>query len=42
MAPEDRAALVAAIAGELQALIRSRTQGGQLIFSMSTHMALAS
>ena len=42
MNPEARSALVEAIAGELEALIRSRTEGGELAFRMSTNMALAS
>ena len=39
---EARSALVDAIAGELEPLVRSRTEGGELVFPMSTNMALAS
>jgi hypothetical protein len=40
MSPEPRSALVDAIAGELEPLIRSYTDG-DLRFPMSTHMAFA-
>jgi SAM-dependent methyltransferase len=42
MSAETRSALVEAIAGELEQFIRSRTDGGELAFPMSTNMALAS
>lgn len=41
MSPEARSALVEAIAGELEPLIRSRIEGGELALSMSTNVALA-
>ena len=42
MNPEGRSALVEAIAGELEPLIRSRTEGSKLLLPMATYMALAS
>ena len=42
MDPEARSALVEAIAGELEPLIRSRTEGRELVFPMSTNLARAS
>ena len=42
MSPKARSALVEAIAGELDPLIRSRTEGGELALSMYTNIAPAS
>jgi SAM-dependent methyltransferase len=42
MNPEARSALVEAIADELEPLIRSRAEGGELVLTMSTNIALTS
>jgi hypothetical protein len=41
MSPEARSKLVEAVAGELEPAIRSYSEGGELVFPMSTHIALA-
>jgi ubiquinone/menaquinone biosynthesis C-methylase UbiE len=41
MDPEARSALIEAVAGELEPLIRSGTEDGELVLPMSTNIALA-
>jgi len=41
MTPQTRSRLVAAIAEEVKQLINSYSAGGELTFSMSTHISLA-